>query len=1606
MLLALSLCSVGLLLAFFAQAGITPRVFDRKMKPQHAAVRFAGPTSPDAPTATITVNSTSPVIANDGFCTLPEAIISANTQTASGSMAGECPAGSSGGNIIVLQTSATYTLVAPHNASYGPNGLPGVTSPIAIIGNGAIIENAGAVTFRLFYISPTGSLLLQNLTLRKGVEKGGDGGEGVGGGAGLGAGGAIYNQGGLSLNGVTLTANAATGGNGGNGILGQGSGGGGMGGNGGQTTSGGGFPGCSGGGGMGGNGGDSTGPGGGGGGGANLTDAGQPSAGPVGGAGGGTTGGSGGNGLNLTTSGGNALGVGGGGGGAGNPGAFVQPIANGGNGGIGGGGGGCIVGDAARVASCKGGQGGFGGGGGSGGRGISGNGGFGGGGGGASAPTGGTAAPGNGGFGGGKGGFDGGGGAGMGGAIFNDGGSVTLTNSTLTGNMATGGSNGSGLSASVAGDGLGGGIFNLNGSVTVNFSTVVNNRVTGGVKGAGGSGTAGQARGGAVYNHSEGGPASMSVKNSIVANSVGAADCNNDGGGTLTSSGYNLVKTPSATCTFAATGDLTGADPLLDSLTDNGGPTNTHATLPASQAIDRIPDGVNGCQSGTSVDQRGAPRAGGPGKGGLSCDTGAYEFNSTNGPVPTASPPPGTPRFFNYQAPSGIGDSAGEPSIGSNWTKETISHNHNVNGSPDNNIPNGGTSLYFGGFLPSMLKITWDDCSSPASPLWEEKALLGAGAPHAAGDPILFTDHDTGRTFCGQLLALTPAGCTIDITDDDGDNFIPSDGVIPSDVDHETIGGGRNHSPLPNPGPVYRNAIYYASQSVGEARASRSDNGGLAFSEVAAPMYTVNDCSGLHGHIKVSPADGTVFVPNRGCGGAIPFHDTGARQTLLVSEDNGITWTQRPIPDSTTHGNGDADNLVTGTHDPSVGVANDGTVYFGYQGADGHPRIAVSHDKGQNWLPSTDVGAVVINGGPILNSAFPAVAAGDPNRGAFAFFGTETSGNNWACGQGDNCEGNVPGSHPKPHFTGVWYLYLATTFDGGVTWTTQNITPGDPIQRGGICGGGTCRNLLDFFDMTIDKEGRLLIGYDDGCITATCINGDPAITEGGGKNDYTSQAVIARQSGGKRMFSTFDPPIPALPGAPILATARLNDVAASATSATLSWTATDNGGSAITGYKIYRKTGAAGTFNLIATTPVTNYTDGTLSPGNTYMYHVTAVNIVGEGPFCSDVTPTFIPNPVTPPACVIPGVLAINDLNGDGTDNDSGQNTPPDPRVNVRQLLIAEPCFGVGVNKLVFTMLLAPSPSMATPPPSSQWYIVWNRQTPDSNFDRWYVAMKTDANGVLSFEYGKFGVALDATNPNPNANTPSRLGDADTGTYDVATGEVRITLSNSKAENVGVGGSLSGLNIRTYLARPDAGQKSQNNASDITGDSNYVLQGNTACCGPVPLLGVASRKTHGSVGSFDVPLPLTGPIGIECRTGGANGDYKIVFTFANPLANVAGASITSGSGSISSSAIGAEPHEYIVNLTGVTNIQKLTVTLTAVRDTAGDRTDTLPVTIGFLLGDVNASKRVDSGDVSLVRQQTLPADYELELRQDINASGRIDAGDVSIARQQALTSLP
>jgi hypothetical protein len=182
---------------------------------------------------------------------------------------------------------------------------------------------------------------------------------------------------------------------------------------------------------------------------------------------------------------------------------------------------------------------------------------------------------------------------------------------------------------------------------------------------------------------------------------------------------------------------------------------------------------------------------------------------------------------------------------------------------------------------------------------------------------------------------------------------------------------------------------------------------------------------------------------------------------------------------------------------------------------------------------------------------------------------------------------------------------------------------------------------------------------------------------------------------------------------------------------------------------------------------------------------------------------------------------------------------------------------------------------------------------------------------------------------------------------------------------------------------------------------------------PLIPTGVVSRKIHSGAGTFDINLPLAGSPGIECRSGGANGNYALVFIFANtlnasnPVSGItATATTSSGTQTVTASGnIGTDTHEYFVSLTGVPNASHVTVTLNGVTDSANNFGD-VSARMDVLLGDVNSTGRTDSGDVTQVRTNTVSIPDQQTFRFDVNTSGRIDAGDVTVTRNASVTVLP
>ncbi|HET6771285.1 MAG TPA: choice-of-anchor Q domain-containing protein [Actinomycetota bacterium] len=215
---------------------------------------------------------------------------------------------------------------------------------------------------------------------------------------------------------------------------------------------------------------------------------------------------------------------------------------------------------------------------------------------------------------------------GSGGALLAlNGASATLTNVTVSGNAAYAG---------------GGGVYHQGPGTT----SLVNVTVTGNTADADNGDLPGS--GGGVNWEAGSGP--LMVMNTIVGGNLGPSsdpDCS----GTVTSQGNNLIQSVTSGCAVTTTtSDITGQDPKLGPLADNGGPTMTHALLSGSPAIDA------GGPGGPATDQRGVPR---------NPDIGAYELAFCSGTVVNRVGTAGNDTLAGTSGADGVFALAGDDTI-------------------------------------------------------------------------------------------------------------------------------------------------------------------------------------------------------------------------------------------------------------------------------------------------------------------------------------------------------------------------------------------------------------------------------------------------------------------------------------------------------------------------------------------------------------------------------------------------------------------------------------------------------------------------------------------------------------------------------------------------------------------------------------------------------------------------------------------------------------------------------------------------------------------------------------------------------------------------------
>lgn len=315
------------------------------------------------------------------------------------------------------------------------------------------------------------------------------------------------------------------------------------------------------------------------------------------------------------------------------------------------------------------------------------------------------------------------------------GGSATITSSTINNNLLT-----------MIGNGDAGGIESQ-GALVMTNTTISGNAVSptfasaSGVLVNGGTATLNNVT---ISGNSGAGPqlgvlaGSVTVANTIIANAAIGPNC----AGTITSSGHNIDSTN--VCGFIAAGDLVNTDPLLGPLANNGGPTFTHALLAGSPAL----DAGAAC---AAADQRGTVRP-----QGVACDIGAYELAAvvTVAPVITSAPPPagtlGIPYNFTVTA-NGTGPITFAVTSGALPAGLSLSPSGVISGTPavGSAIPASGVITASNGTLPDATQsfsilvpsiVSVPPAAIPSMSEWGVLLLSGLilllGVRRAGRDPL------------------------------------------------------------------------------------------------------------------------------------------------------------------------------------------------------------------------------------------------------------------------------------------------------------------------------------------------------------------------------------------------------------------------------------------------------------------------------------------------------------------------------------------------------------------------------------------------------------------------------------------------------------------------------------------------------------------------------------------------------------------------------------------------------------------------------------------------------------------------------------------------------
>lgn len=187
------------------------------------------------------------------------------------------------------------------------------------------------------------------------------------------------------------------------------------------------------------------------------------------------------------------------------------------------------------------------------------------------------------------------------------------------------------------------------------------------------------------------------------------------------------------------------------------------------------------------------------------------------------------------------------------------------------------------------------------------------------------------------------------------------------------------------------------------------------------------------------------------------------------------------------------------------------------------------------------------------------------------------------------------------------------------------------------------------------------------------------------------------------------------------------------------------------------------------------------------------------------------------------------------------------------------------------------------------------------------------------------------------------------------------------------------------------------NAINGASQQDAYVDRDPATLGGANLVSAASQLKHGSAGTFNIPMPLTGTSGVEDRDTG--GRFLAVFTFDKAVTSGSAAIIT-GTATVGTPTFSGK--QMRVPLTGVTNAQVVTIQVSNVNGGSGSNN----VSFGFLIADTDSSRTVTKTDLTDVNGQIGQPVTAANFREDIIPDGTIKNNDAREVKTHKGQSIP